>query len=98
MNLPAPLESPDLLMASAREVIVAMCRILELLNAGAGNLAAYLAAHVLLCLLPAFFIADAMAALIPEPSICVVSQTRILTRSRMLGTRTLPTLALMRRG
>jgi uncharacterized membrane protein YraQ (UPF0718 family) len=32
---------------------------------GLGNLAAYLAAHVLLCLLPAFFIAGAMSALIP---------------------------------
>lgn len=29
----------------------------RLLEAGAGNLAAYLAAHVLLCLLPAFFMA-----------------------------------------
>ena len=36
---------------------------LKLLESGAGSLAAYLAAHVLLCLLPAFFIAGAMAAL-----------------------------------
>ncbi len=43
--------------------------VLKLLNGGAGNLAAYLAAHVLLCLLPAFFIAGAMAALIPKASI-----------------------------
>ena len=42
---------------------------LKLMNGGAGNLAAYLAAHVLLCLLPAFFIAGAMAALIPKASI-----------------------------
>ena len=42
---------------------------LRLVLAGAGNLAAYLAAHVLLCLLPAFFIAGAMAALIPKTSI-----------------------------
>jgi len=42
---------------------------LKLLNGGAGSLAAYLAAHVLLCLLPAFFIAGAMAALIPKASI-----------------------------
>ncbi len=41
----------------------------KLLTGGAGNLAAYLAAHVLLCLLPAFFIAGAMAALIPKASI-----------------------------
>lgn len=42
---------------------------LKLLNGGAGSLAAYLAAHVLLCLLPAFLIAGAMAALIPKGSI-----------------------------
>ncbi len=46
-----------------------MSFVLHLLNGGAGNLAAYLAAHVLLCLLPAFFIAGAMAALIPKASI-----------------------------
>lgn len=40
-----------------------------LLVSGLGNLASYLAAHVLLCLLPAFFIAGAMTALIPKPSI-----------------------------
>ncbi len=43
---------------------------------GAGNLAAYLAAHVLLCLLPAFFIAGAMAALIPKETV-----TRFLGRN-----------------
>lgn len=42
---------------------------LRLLNGGAGSLASYLAAHVLLCLLPAFFIAGAMTALIPKASI-----------------------------
>src|SRR3990167_2828560 len=42
---------------------------LKLLHGGAGSLASYLAAHVLLCLLPAFFIAGAMAALIPKASI-----------------------------
>ncbi|MCW5659348.1 MAG: permease [Burkholderiaceae bacterium] len=46
-----------------------MTTFLHLLNGGAGNLAAYLAAHVLLCLLPAFFIAGAMTALIPKASI-----------------------------
>jgi uncharacterized membrane protein YraQ (UPF0718 family) len=46
-----------------------MSYVLQLLSGGAGNLAAYLAAHVLLCLLPAFFIAGAMAALIPKASI-----------------------------
>lgn len=43
--------------------------VLQLINGGLGNLAAYLAAHVLLCLLPAFVIAGAMAALIPKASI-----------------------------
>jgi uncharacterized membrane protein YraQ (UPF0718 family) len=42
---------------------------LKLLNGGLGTLAAYLAAHVLLCLLPAFFIAGAMTALIPKASV-----------------------------
>lgn len=37
-----------------------------MLSSGLGNLAAYLAAHVLLCLLPAFYIAGAMTALIPK--------------------------------
>ena len=41
----------------------------ELLQTGLGSLAAYLAAHVLLCLLPAFFIAGALAALIPKEAI-----------------------------
>ena len=53
-----------------------MSDVLHLLNGGAGNLAAYLAANVLLCLLPAFFIAGAMAALIPKASI-----TRFLGRT-----------------
>jgi len=44
-------------------------RILELLQGGLGNLAAYLAAHVLLCLLPAFFIAGGLAALVPQEAI-----------------------------
>lgn len=40
-----------------------------LLQSGLGSLAAYLAAHVLLCLLPAFFIAGALSALIPKEAI-----------------------------
>jgi len=48
----------------------------SLLQAGLSNLAAYLAAHVLLCLVPAFYIAGAMSALIPKESI-----TRFLGRS-----------------
>ena len=40
-----------------------------LLRAGAGSVASYLAAHVLLCLLPAFFIAGAMTALIPKSAV-----------------------------
>lgn len=47
-----------------------------LLYGGLGNLAAYLAAHVLLCLLPAFYIAGAMAALIPKETV-----TRYLGRN-----------------
>jgi uncharacterized protein len=47
-----------------------------LIYSGLGNLAAYLAAHVLLCLLPAFFIAGAMTALIPKEII-----TRFLGRT-----------------
>jgi len=48
----------------------------HLLASGTGNLAAYLAAHVLLCLLPAFYIAGAMSALIPKETI-----TRFLGRN-----------------
>ncbi len=50
--------------------------LLSLLNGGLGNLAAYLAAHVLLCLVPAFYIAGAMTALIPKASV-----TRFLGRN-----------------
>ncbi|MCM8595230.1 permease [Accumulibacter sp.] len=42
---------------------------LRLLHGGTANLAAYLAAHVLLCLLPAFAIAGAMSALIPSGTV-----------------------------
>jgi uncharacterized membrane protein YraQ (UPF0718 family) len=48
----------------------------SLLFSGLGNLATYLAAHVLLCLLPAFYIAGAMTALIPKESV-----TRFLGRN-----------------
>jgi len=50
--------------------------LLSLFRSGLGNLAAYLAAHVLLCLLPAFYIAGAMTALIPKPTV-----TRFLGRN-----------------
>lgn len=50
---------------------------LHLFFSGLGNLAAYLAAHVLLCLLPAFYIAGAMTALIPKEVV-----TRFLGRNR----------------
>ncbi len=50
--------------------------ITQLLFSGAGNLASYLAAHVLLCLLPAFYIAGAMTALIPKETV-----TRYLGRN-----------------
>jgi uncharacterized membrane protein YraQ (UPF0718 family) len=48
----------------------------RLLQGGLGNLAAYLAAHVLLCLVPAFFIAGGLAALVPKESV-----TRFLGRN-----------------
>ena len=57
-----------------------MDQVVQLLNGGLGSLAAYLAAHVLLCLLPAFFIAGAMAALIPKAGI-----TRWLGRNTRAG-------------
>ena len=50
--------------------------LLQLLYGGFGNLASYLAAHVLLCLVPAFYIAGAMTALIPKESV-----TRFLGRN-----------------
>ena len=50
--------------------------VISLLRGGLSNLAAYLAAHVLLCLVPAFYIAGAMTALIPKESV-----TRFLGRN-----------------
>jgi len=50
--------------------------VLSLLQTGLGSLAAYLAAHVLLCLLPAFFIAGALSALFPKEAV-----TRYLGRN-----------------
>ena len=47
----------------------ALTYLVYLLQSGLGNLAAYLAAHVLLCLLPAFFIAGALTALVPKEAI-----------------------------
>lgn len=49
---------------------------IKLFQAGLGNLAAYLAAHVLLCLVPAFFIAGGLSALIPKEAV-----TRFLGRN-----------------
>jgi uncharacterized membrane protein YraQ (UPF0718 family) len=43
--------------------------LVTMLQSGASSLASYLAAHVLLCLVPAFFIAGAMTALIPKEAI-----------------------------
>jgi uncharacterized membrane protein YraQ (UPF0718 family) len=43
--------------------------LVNMLQSGASSLASYLAAHVLLCLVPAFFIAGAMTALIPKEAI-----------------------------
>ncbi len=50
--------------------------IITLLQSGASSLASYLAAHVLLCLVPAFFIAGAMTTLVPKEAI-----TRYLGRN-----------------
>jgi uncharacterized membrane protein YraQ (UPF0718 family) len=43
--------------------------VLTALQSGIASLASYLAAHVLLCLVPAFFIAGALSALVPQQSI-----------------------------
>jgi len=43
--------------------------VVEALQGGLAGLASYLAAHVLLCLVPAFFIAGALSALVPQQSI-----------------------------
>ena len=43
--------------------------VIAMLQSGVSSLASYLAAHVLLCLVPAFFIAGAMMALIPKEAI-----------------------------
>jgi hypothetical protein len=43
--------------------------VLAALQSGVASLASYLAAHVLLCLVPAFFIAGALSALVPQQSI-----------------------------
>jgi hypothetical protein len=43
--------------------------IIEMFQTGLGSLASYLAAHVLLCLLPAFFIAGALTALMPKEAV-----------------------------
>lgn len=50
--------------------------VVRLVQSGLGNLAAYLAAHVLLCLLPAFFIAGGLSALVPKEAV-----TRFLGRN-----------------
>jgi uncharacterized membrane protein YraQ (UPF0718 family) len=49
--------------------------LIHLFQSGLGSLASYLAAHVLLCLVPAFFIAGGLSALVPKDSI-----TRLLGR------------------
>jgi uncharacterized membrane protein YraQ (UPF0718 family) len=62
--------------AGVNPIELIISTIWPVLHGGFGNLAAYLAAHVLLCLLPAFFIAGAMAALIPTEIV-----TRFLGRN-----------------
>jgi uncharacterized membrane protein YraQ (UPF0718 family) len=64
-------------MAGPLHALYLRMRILfGLLAGGGGALASYLAAHVLLCLVPAFFIAGALSALVPKGSV-----TRFLGRS-----------------
>ena len=46
-----------------------MERLIVLLQSGFGSVAAYLAAHVLLCLVPAFFVAGALSALVPQAAV-----------------------------
>jgi uncharacterized membrane protein YraQ (UPF0718 family) len=43
--------------------------VIAAVQSGLASLASYLAAHVLLCLVPAFFIAGALSALVPQASI-----------------------------
>jgi uncharacterized protein len=49
--------------------------LVEALQSGASSLASYLAAHVLLCLVPAFFVAGALSSLVPKEKV-----TRLLGR------------------
>jgi uncharacterized membrane protein YraQ (UPF0718 family) len=51
------------------DIVSTLTYVIQLVQGGLGNLAAYLAAHVLLCLLPAFFIAGALSALIPREAV-----------------------------
>jgi uncharacterized membrane protein YraQ (UPF0718 family) len=59
----------DIEKAYGGDILSILAYILTLLQTGLGSLAAYLAAHVLLCLLPAFLIAGALSALIPKEAI-----------------------------
>ena len=43
--------------------------LITVMQSGLASLASYLAAHVLLCLVPAFFIAGGLSALVPQQSI-----------------------------
>jgi uncharacterized membrane protein YraQ (UPF0718 family) len=61
---------------SLEQLMEMLAFLTRLLQSGLGNLAAYLAAHVLLCLVPAFYIAGGMTALIPKETV-----TRFLGRT-----------------
>jgi hypothetical protein len=43
--------------------------VIQAIQGGLASLASYLAAHVLLCLVPAFFVAGALSALVPQASV-----------------------------
>ena len=54
---------PGVLVAEIMELF------LHMLQSGSASLVSYLAAHVLLCLVPAFFVAGALSALVPQSSV-----------------------------
>jgi len=66
----------NILSSEVAANVEALNYVVYLLQSGLGNLASYLAAHVLLCLLPAFFIAGALTALVPKEAV-----TRFLGRN-----------------
>ena len=95
-------------------VMAGMDELVRTLQSGATNLGAYLAGHVLLCLLPAFFIAGALSTLVPKEAITrrlgpdaprwllldvqAVRKTRLLSLAELRAEAALADLVLLRRG